>query len=269
MKKENLEKIQSKLDWTTRKIWFFILFILISLTPPITKEGYSIKETGIVIFHILRSAFIKDLSPVYPVFKIIPTILIIALILFKNRVRRIFNLYAGVSYFLFSIVQGVGITHKYGFGIVTGNVIGMLIVSMCWFWETLIDKGDLTPSKISPLKYWVAPLAFLAFWYPVNPETLKPDFNPVYLFVNSTGLAFCTMTPIYIGILSIYYPKVNLITLRITSLMGVIIGFWNILTNFVINPHLLWWNGILHLPLVFISIYGLVLSLKKIKVTSF
>jgi len=74
------------------------------------------------------------------------------------------------------------------------------------------------------------------------------------------------MTPVFLGILTIYYPKVNIITLRITSLMGIIIGFWNILTNFVINPHLLWWNGILHLPLVFISVYGLVLSLKKIKV---
>ena len=71
------------------------------------------------------------------------------------------------------------------------------------------------------------------------------------------------MTPVYLAILTLYYPKVNLLTLRITSLVGLIIGFYNMQVNFVFVPELLWWSGVLHLPLVALSIYGLVLSLKK------
>ena len=71
------------------------------------------------------------------------------------------------------------------------------------------------------------------------------------------------MTPVYLGILTLYYPRVNMVTLRITSLLGVIIGFWNVLVSFLLNFDILWWFGVLHLPLVFISIYALILSFKK------
>jgi len=55
------------------------------------------------------------------------------------------------------------------------------------------------------------------------------------------------MTPVYLGILTLYYPKVNVVTLRLTGLLGIIIGFWNMIVNFLIMPDL-WWNGVLHLP---------------------
>jgi len=93
---------------------------------------------------------------------------------------------------------------------------------------------------------------------------MRPDFNLVYLFTNPAGLAFCTMTPVYPGILTLYYPMVNIATLRVTSLLGIIIGFWNMVGNFLIKPDILWWNGALHLPLVFISVYALILSFRKI-----
>jgi len=73
------------------------------------------------------------------------------------------------------------------------------------------------------------------------------------------------MTPAYLAILTLYYPKVNIATLRVTSLVGTIIGFYNMMTNFLIDPGKLWWNGVLHIPLVVISIYALVLSLKSKK----
>jgi hypothetical protein len=82
----------------------------------------------------------------------------------------------------------------------------------------------------------------------------------VLLFTNAAGLAFCMMAPVYLAILTLYYPKVNIAILRVTSLLGIIIGFWNMLVNFVINLDFLWWNGVLHLPLVFISICAFILS---------
>jgi hypothetical protein len=139
----------------------------------------------------------------------------------------------------------------------------MILVTIFWFWEAFVNKNDFTPQKPPTMRYWVAPLAFLAFWYPLNLETMKPDFSLMQFFTNVSGLAFCMMTPVYLGILTLYHPKVNIVTLRVTSLAGVVIGFWNIVHNFFTNPDILWWNGVLHLPLLLISTYALVLSFRK------
>ncbi|MEM3641056.1 MAG: hypothetical protein QXH37_03950 [Candidatus Bathyarchaeia archaeon] len=264
MEKENFGKNQETLELVTRKWWFLVLFILIgTITPPIVTKGFDFSEAGEIITYILQNSLIRFCSPLYPIFKIVPIILVFTLILFGNRINRIFSFYGGVTYLLFAFLQGIAITDKYGFGIVTGNFIPMILVAIFWFWEAFVGKNNFDTQKPSTARYWVVPLAFLAFWYPVNLESMKPDFNLVYLFTNPAGLAFCTMTPVYLSILTLYYPKVNIATLRVTSLLGIIIGFWNMVVNFLVKPNILWWNGVLHLPLMFISIYAFILSLRR------
>uniref|UniRef100_A0A7C4BC16 Uncharacterized protein n=1 Tax=Thermofilum pendens TaxID=2269 RepID=A0A7C4BC16_THEPE len=263
MRDKSLNEIQEKLERVTGRWWFLLVFILLgTVTPPFVAKGYEPSKTGEIILHILGNALIKSCSPLYPVFKIIPIILVSALVLLGNQVGRIFSLYAGVNYLLSALLQGIAVTEEYGLGIVTGNVAQMLAVSSFWFWEALVNRNDFSPRKVPAARYVVAPLAFLAFWYPINPESLEPDFNPTYLLTNAAGLAFCAMTPVYLGILILYYPKVNIATLRVTSLTGIIIGFWNMVGNFLVEPHT-WWNGVLHLPLVFTSIYAFTLSFRK------
>ncbi|MCX7682341.1 MAG: hypothetical protein N2508_10355 [Anaerolineae bacterium] len=261
----NLAGIQRGLESITRRWWFVLLFILCgTILPPVATRGYEPPQTGEVIMHLLSHSFFASgaLSTWYPVFKVAPIALIVALAVLGNRVGRIFAIYGGINYLLSTFLQGIAITDEYGLGIVTSNFITILIVALLWLWEGWVGQNDFTPQKRPLLRYWVVPLALLAFWYPVNLETMRPDFNPAYLFTNPAGLAFCTMTPAYLGMLTLYYPRVNIATLRVTSLTGTIIGFWNIIVNFVMKPQLLWWNGVLHLPLVFISIYALVLSFR-------
>ena len=266
MKTENLEKVQRTLDLITRKWWVIVVFILLDiLVPPIVTKGYDPSKTGEIIPYIIRhSLFTSDsLSLLYPIFKILPTILVFVLIFTGNRFSRIFSFYVGINYILFAILQYISISDTYGFAVVSGNFILTIVVALLWFWEFAVNRNDFTPRKINLIRFWVVPFAFLAFWYPLNLESMKPDFNLSYIFTNSVGLAFCNMTPVYLAILTIYYPRVNIVTLRITGLLGVIIGIWNLLVNFIIDQDVLWWNGVLHLPLVFISIYALILSFKK------
>jgi len=119
------------------------------------------------------------------------------------------------------------------------------------------------PFMLTIYRYWVALLAFLAFWYPLNPDTMKPDFNPLYFLTSSAGLTFCMMTPVYLAILTLYYPKINMATMRVTGLVGIIIASYNVLLNFFLEPSLLWWNGVLHIPLLCIPGHSLELSLKR------
>ena len=260
----NTENIQRRLESITRKWWFFLLLILANIfLPPYVSKGFEWSEIGWITGTILSNALVYTYTALYPIFKIIPIGFVVSIIFLRNRVTRLFSLYVAITYVLFAFLQNIAVTEEHGLGIITVNVVMFGIVAAFWFWEALAQRNDFVPQKWSAWKYWVIPLAVLAFWYPLNPDTMMPDFNPIYLLANMAGLAFCLMTPVYLAILTLYYPNVNMASLRVTSLVGAIIGFYNMLTNFIMFPTLLWWNGVLHIPLMTISVYGLILSLKK------
>lgn len=265
MNEECIEKTQRKLELITRKWWFFAFFILLQFIPPYASKGFEPAETGSVTIEILSHSLVYSFPSTFPIFKIIPVILVISMIFLRNRVTRLFNVYVGITYVLFAFLQNIAITENYGLGIISTNVIMVSLVAAFWFWEATIQKNDLTPRKQPLWKYWVIPLAFLAFWYPhsISDGSILPDFNPIGILTNVAGLTFCMMTPVYITILTIYHPRINIATIRVTSLVGTITGIYNVLANFVMYASTLWWNGVLHIPLLTISVYGLVLSLKK------
>ena len=261
MKAKDIEKVQKKLESATRKWWFYLIFVLIQCIPSFTSKEYNPWETGKVIGVILQNAVISSFEAWYLIFKFIPILLVALIALRWKGVKHWFNFYVGVSYILFALLQHIAITEEYGFSIVLSNFVMLLIVAAFWFWDVLAQKNDFTPVKQPIWKYWVIPLAFLAFWYPLNPVTFMPDFNPLYLFTNAAGLTFCMMTPVYLAILILHYPKINTATLRVTGLAGIIIASYNILLNFIMYPDTLWWNGVLHIPLLMIS--GAALGLKR------
>jgi hypothetical protein len=256
---------QGKLERITRRWWFFGLFVLIQFIPPYASKGYRIEDWGNVIKHALSNPIVYSYSGLHPIFKIIPIILLIGIFVFRNKVARLFSIYVSISYVLFAFGQSIGVTEKYGVAICPINVIMFLAVAAFWIWEAVVVQNDYTLRKLPAWRYWVVPLAVLAFWAPSG-RGGGPDFNPVYLFTNGAGLAFCMMTPVYVGLLTLYWPRVNMPTLRVTSLVGFIIGLYNMNLNFIMRPSTLWWNGVLHIPLLVISLYGLILSLKRAKV---
>jgi len=253
-----------KLERITRKWWFFLLFILLQfVTPPYASKGYKWEEWGNVIMHSLGNAFVHSYAELYPVFKIVPIVLIVLIVIFRNRVGRLFSIYVAFSYILFTVGQNIAVTERYGVSICTVNLIMFPVVAGFWAWEAIVPQNDFSPAKLPIWRYWVVPLALLAFLAPGKPRAGMSGFNPAYLLTNGAGLAFCMMTPVYVGLLTLYWPKVNIATLRVTSLVGLIIGLYNMYVNFIASPSTQWWNGILHIPLLSISVYGLMLSLKK------
>jgi hypothetical protein len=257
---------EGKLERITRRWWFYGLFVLMQFTiPPYASKGYKIEDWGNVIMHALSNAIVHQYSELYPIFKVIPIILLVCIFVFRNKVGRLFAIYVSISYMLFAIGQNIAITEKYGITICTINLVMFPLVAVFWAWEAVVLKNDYSLGKLPIWRYWVVPLAVLAFWAPSGRGGL-PDFNPVLLFTNGAGVAFCMMTPVYVGLLTLYWPRINLPAMRVTSLVGLIIGLYNMYGNFGINPARRWWNGILHIPLLVISLYGLILSLKRPKV---
>lgn len=260
----NTNKGYIRWEQVTRKWWFFVVLIFIQiLVPPYASKGVGWENIGELTGHILQNSIMFSFTKLFPVFQVIPIALIISIIFFRNRMTRIFSIYAAFSYLLFAVVQNISITEEYGFAVLTLNVIMFVFVAAFWFWEAVVGMNDFSVQPRPLWKYWVVPFAFFTFWFPQNPVTFDPDFNLLYLFTSGSGLTFCMMTPVYLAVLTIIHPRVNLVTLRVTSLIGLIIGFYNMLVNFVFEPGLLWWSGVLHIPLVVLSVYGLVLSLRK------
>ncbi len=257
-----MEKIQKKLELISRRWWFFLLFIFIQFIPPYTSKSYEWTEIGLMVKEVLSNSLVGAWATWYPIFKIIPIILIVSIIFLRNRVSRMFSIYVAITYILFAFLQSISITERYGLGVIITNLVMFNLVAIFWFWEAIIGKNDFSSLKQPLWRYWIIPFAFLAFWYPINLNLGKPDFNPLFLFNNMAGLTFCMMTPVYLTILILYHPRVNMVTLRVTSLVGLIIAFYNLMVNFFMDPSFLWWNGVLHLPLLIISVYALVLSFR-------
>lgn len=154
MKTENLENIQTKLQLITRKWWFFLIFILIQfIIPPYASKGYEWSEMENVKREVFAHSIVFSCTVLYPIFKIAPIILVILIIFLKNRVARLFSIYAAITYVLFAFLQNIAVTEKYGLGIIIINIIMFLLVTIFWVWEAIVQKNDFTPRKQAPWKY--------------------------------------------------------------------------------------------------------------------
>jgi hypothetical protein len=197
-----------------------------------------------------------------PLTKAISAGLVIAVFLFGNRVRRVFNIYMTLIYFGLALFQASAITEDYGFVILSGNLVLVFVLALAWVVETLVEGNDFSKRNIPLWKWWVAPLALLAYLAPVSSDSIAPDFNLLSMLSNPACLTYCMFTPVVIAVLTLFHPVVNLPLLRLMSFVGIIFGLVNMITWFVISPEG-WWMGILHLPLLLISIYCFVLSLDR------
>jgi len=254
---KKIEKIPRRIDLESlaQKWWFYLLLIILYFIPPYTSKSYDYSETQNVVLEILKNS-LEPYVWLSPFFHIATIVLVISLLFFGDRITRIFSVYVGTNFLFMAFAQNIAITEKYGLGILIGGIICFSIVGIFWIWEAIVKKNDFTPRRIPIWKYWAVPLIVLAFWAPH-----KPDFDPLYLLTSHYGLAFCLTTPVFLGILTLYHPRINLSTLRITSFMGILLGILNISRVFMGGD--VWISGILHLPLLVISIYSFILSLKR------
>jgi hypothetical protein len=257
-------KIQAAFDELTRKWWFLLLVSLLFFLPSYSSGPFNPQEIPQLIFEVMSNALIYTYPILYPVFKIIPILVIVGVILFGDRITRLFDIYIAVILTLFAVLQNTAITDRYGFAAITGNVIVYLLVALFWWWESIVKVNDFSPQKRPFWKYWVVPVAFLAFWFPINTQTITPEFNPLNIILNEAGLTMCMMIPVTLAVLTLFSPQVNMATMRVTSFAGLITSFFNILQWFIFNPQA-WWMGVLHLPLLSISAYALILSLRKVE----
>jgi hypothetical protein len=171
---------------------------------------------------------------------------------------RVFDAHFGILFLFFAFGQNIAVTEHYGLTVITGNLIMILIVGILWMWETLRPRNEYLFQRLPAWRYWVLPFAFLAFRFPVNAD-LTPNLSPLLLLTSSYGVAFCPTAPVVIAILTLVYPRVNRLLLGATSFAGLLIGLFNVM-SLMVMPGFTPWMLVLHTPLIFISVFGLLIQ---------
>ena len=145
------------------------------------------------------------------------------------------------------------------------NIILFSLVATTWTWEVVVGKNDFSRIRQPYWKFFILTVAIFAFWLPISPKTGGPDFKFLYFLTSGSALTFCLMTPVFLAVLIFFYPNVNQITIRVTGLVGTAIGLVNVIPKLILRQYSTWWDGFLHLPLLLLSILGMVLSMRKIQ----
>jgi hypothetical protein len=240
-----------------RRWWFLPLLLLPQLIPPFATQGYRLIDwpavNQFIITHPVKAIF----PAVYPVFKVIPLLLLAGIVFNNKAAARLFLIWVAFDYVLVSLLQSFSISSRYGVAVCTGNLVTFLFLAVIWACEAL-RPAVLLSIRNQPLRrFWPVILALFAFWYPVNPQTLLPDFNPAYLITSGAGLSFCLSTPLFLSIALIAFPSANKGWIACAAFVGLFMGVSNLVLEWVIIPTY-WWIGVLHLPLVLISAYALI-----------
>jgi hypothetical protein len=236
----------------------YLLFTFISFLPLYTQQPYAPEETQDVIISLQRVS-ITPYQQFAPFFHVATLLLVVLIALYAEKTGRILAAYMGLNYLVIAFAQSIGTTPRYGLVIHTGALITSVLLGVVWL--IVAARGNLKPTfkKASPRRFLLLPLAILAFWGPYNPA-LQPDFNPILLLTSPDyGLTFCFTTPVFLFLLILIYPQVDHFAYKITAFNGLLYGLFN-LTHFFSAE--LKWIGVLHLPLLIISVTALWLAFR-------
>lgn len=248
-----------RFEKVSRKWWFFVILLSAqSILLPIVSRNFDPQNIPGIISATLGNAVQCHLGNLNILFQSLSVLMLVLLIVLKNKVRTLFNAYVAVSYIAFAFIQNIAVTEQYGFSVVTINFAMFLFVAYVWIREVFRPENEYDFKPFQWKYVWMIIMALFAFYCPFNNHG-ELDWNLAHFFTRNTATAFCLTTPLFLTILTLNLPRVNIVTYRVTAIIGVIIGLYNMMNFF--NPHTVY-LGVVHLPLVSISLYCAILSYK-------
>jgi hypothetical protein len=256
------DRMNGALEWASRKWWVYVLLCLLLFIPSYAAKGYDPRQSSELIESVLRRPLISVVSPAFFVFKLAPVLLMAAILVFRNRSRSFYHAYLTLLFLAIALFQNSASTDRYGFVVLTGNVTLITITALSWLWETISRQGDYSHADPAPWKWPFFALALFAFWFPANDLTAAPDFTPLLFVANGSMVTYCMVTPVVLAFTLLYFPRVNIVTMRVSAFIGILFGLMNVITWFALRPAM-WWMGVLHVPLLLISSLCFVLSMMQ------
>jgi hypothetical protein len=251
------------MDRLTRNRWFYILLVVIpAITPPFASKGLGpLSQLGDFIWGTVQALLIKKNAalPLMPFLHATLIALIYVLIRRGNKIRVLMTTLIGLHYAVMAYFQTIAVSERYGVIVLTEGLIWFLAVALVWIWEATLGVTDFTFRKRPLKEYWVVPLAIFAFWDPDQAW----NFDPGFLITSTSPIAICMMTTIYLAILNLLFPNVNLPAFRITSFVGIIFSGFTLLGSVFMDAREGAYWIFLHIPMLIISVYSLRRALRS------
>jgi len=247
----------------TQRKWFYILvyllFVVIAFLPLYTEHPYDPRDTQQVIFEILKRTALPHAAWGW-VFHVL-TLTVVGLAVWKPQVGgRAIAAYFGLNYLVIAAVQTHAEIPTYGLAVHTGALVADLLLGLLWLWVAWKDRLQVSLRDAPRWRWVLFPLALLAFWTPVAVDGTRfvPNFDPLLLLTSPDyGLAYCLLTPVFLFLLVLAYPKVDRLALHVTAFNGLLYGLFNL--SLWSNPDTRW-MGVMHLPLLVLSLVAVVLA---------
>ena len=251
------------METLTRKWWLYAIIFLLCLIPPWSSGSYhGFAELTQLVKYVAEFLIAKKLVlvPLMPYFHVAMLLLFASLFVWGNRFGRVFSLIAGLHFLWILYMQTGAITDKYGLVFYPNAFILIFLISLGWFWEAIVRRTDFTFKPIPPQRYLIVAAAVFSFW---NPDKVG-NYSLLQLMTSTSPIAYCMISTIYLAILCVLYPRINLPFFRITSFISIVIGIVTVGIGFsfddpTIGRH---WS-LLHTPMVAVSVYCFVLGLKR------
>lgn len=252
--------------WPTRAL-ILVAFVL----PLITELPYDPAETSQVIAEVLGAPLIANWFPGQVILQVLlglVALLPFATLAFRPAAhwqlgRLVLCAYAGWL-LLTGLLQNMATTASYGFAWVLGNSVVSLIVAGFVLADAATGKTSISRDDFSPRFLWTLLPAALAFLspYAITSEGVIVAGFQLGAFAVQAGITYCFLTPVFLAVLLSFSNGVDRGTLSIIGFAGLGFGLFNLITWFVLMPAS-WWMGVLHLPLVILSVVALAVGRRE------
>ena len=261
MGKRMIGKLRSAI--TRKPAAIFLAACALLTVPPFASRGFELFRVPEITAYILIHSVRRDCAPLFP-FANGLALLLLAGVLFRGALfYRPFSLFLSAAYLLAGILQNVSVSDRYGFSVTVSILIVALLTAGLWLREFLTDGRAVQPRADPRRLFALLPFALLALWQPVHPETRLPDLQLRYFLSSGSSLTFCMLTIVSLSVMIYRFPEVDGLLLFVSATFGLLIGIGNLWLEFLYQPDLIW-VGVLHIPLVGLSVVGLLLSHREI-----
>ncbi len=238
------------------RVWFRIFLFF----PLYTQKSYDYAKTTNVISAVLTHPLVTRVAWTLPLAKLLLLAAALLPFLVQNGrdVAKPLLVYYALILLIVGIFQNMSPTDEYGFVWITGNTAVILAVMLFCLLDLIGERTRIRHENLDRSRLWVVVPMALAFLMPyaINEAGhIQPSFT-TQILGNEAGVTYCMITPVILGVLLIFSKEVHRPTLSIIAFVGLLFGLLNMSIWFGFQPEN-WWMGVLHLPLLVLSIFGL------------
>lgn len=245
-------------------ILFKIILIVLLFLPSYTQIAYDPSKTTEVVASVLSNPLVYSIKWILPIAKVLLLVIAILPFIYSKYIQKYILGYYSFILIIIGLFQNMANTQAYGFTWLIGNTLIQYVVLVFCLVDLFKNKSKIHKNNLIKSRIWVLIPMLLAILMPYSVNVgniIKPSFTLAVL-LNESGLTYCMITPVIIGIFLLFSKEIYKPTFSIISYVGLLFGILNMFTWFGFQVHN-WWMGVLHLPLLILSFYGLIVVHKN------